>query len=94
MKTSGIFHSAKNAVLLQKEGARKKLLLKSGTGGLTVATKIICDRCGAEISPKSYVTYAGMRLLKTGANDNDYELCVSCAHKLSAWLSGKENDNG
>lgn len=27
-------------------------------------------------------------------NDNDYELCVSCAHKLRAWLSGKENDNG
>lgn len=59
-----------------------------------MATKLICDRCGAEISPKSYVTYAGMRLLKTGANDNDYELCVSCAHKLRAWLSGKENDNG
>ena len=26
--------------------------------------------------------------------DNDYELCVSCAHKLRAWLSGEENDNG
>ena len=26
-------------------------------------------------------------------NDNDYDLCVSCAHKLRAWLSGKENDN-
>ncbi len=27
-------------------------------------------------------------------SDNNYELCVSCAHKLRAWLSGKENDNG
>lgn len=27
-------------------------------------------------------------------NETYYDLCVSCAHKLSAWLSGKENDNG
>ena len=26
-------------------------------------------------------------------NDDDYELCISCAHKLRAWLSGKENDD-
>lgn len=26
--------------------------------------------------------------------DHDYVLCVSCAHKLRAWLSGKESDNG
>lgn len=26
-------------------------------------------------------------------NETDYELCVSCAHKLRAWLSGKENDD-
>lgn len=94
MKTSGIFHSAKNAVLLQKEGARKKLLLKSGTGGLTMSTKLVCDRCGAEINPKSSVTYVGIRLLKMEIYDNDYDLCVSCAHKLRAWLSGKESDNG
>lgn len=30
----------------------------------------------------------------TDENENDYELCVSCAHKLRAWLSGKESDNG
>lgn len=67
-----------------------------------MATKLICDRCGAEINPKSSVTYAGMRQLsvtyagmrqlKMDINDNDYELCVSCAHKLRAWLSGEEND--
>ena len=49
-----------------------------------MATKLICDRCGAEINPKGSVTYAGMRLLKTGVNNNDYELCVSCAHELRA----------
>lgn len=58
-----------------------------------MATKLICDRCGAEINPNSSVTYAGMRRLKMEISD-DYELCVSCAHKLRAWLSGEENDNG
>ena len=59
-----------------------------------MATKLICDRCGAEINPKSSVTYAGIRLLlKMEIYDNDYDLCVSCAHKLRAWLSGKENDD-
>lgn len=59
-----------------------------------MATKLICDRCGAEINPKSSVTYAGIRRHKTNGNETDYELCVSCAHKLCAWLSGKEGDNG
>ena len=68
--------------------------LKLGTGGLTVATKLICDRCGAEINPMSSVTYAGIRRLKMEVYNNDYELCVSCAHKLRAWLSGEENDYG
>ena len=68
-----------------------------------MATKRICDRCGAEINPMSSVTYAGMRRFKSVTYagmrrfkmevcDNDYELCVSCAHKLRAWLSGEEND--
>lgn len=59
-----------------------------------MATKLICDRCGAEINPKSSVIYAGMRRNKTDGNENDYELCVSCAHKLRAWLSGKEDEDG
>lgn len=59
-----------------------------------MATKLICDRCGAEINPKSSVIYAGTRRFKMEINDDDYELCVSCAHKLRAWLSGKENDDG
>lgn len=52
-----------------------------------MATKLICDRCGAEINPKSAVTYAGMRKRKSGINDNDYELCVSCAHELLEWFA-------
>ena len=65
-----------------------------GIGGLTMATKRVCDRCGAEITPVNFVTYAGMRRVKTDINDNDYELCVSCAHKLRKWFNGEENDNG
>lgn len=53
-----------------------------------MATKRVCDRCGAEINPFSYVTYAGMRRVKNDINDNDYELCVSCACELRKWLNG------
>lgn len=60
-----------------------------------MATKLICDRCGAEINPMSSVTYAGMRKRKSDINDYDYELCVSCAHKLREWFKGeKEENNG
>lgn len=70
-----------------------------------MATKLICDRCGAEINPKSSVSYAGMRrlipvgfffceFLQMGKNDNDYELCVSCVHKLRAWFSGMDGNDG
>lgn len=55
-----------------------------------MATKRVCDRCGAEINPYNYVTYAGMRRIKNDINDNDYELCVSCAHKLRKWFNGEE----
>lgn len=64
-----------------------------------MATKLICDRCGAEINPKSSVTYAGMRKRKNDINDNislsfdDYELCVSCAHELREWFHGGREDN-
>ena len=60
-----------------------------------MATKLICDRCGAEINPKSSVTYAGIRKRKNDINDNwqemldDYELFASCAHKLREWFKGE-----
>ena len=60
-----------------------------------MATKRICDRCGAEINPPSSVTYAGIR---KNINDNEYELCVSCANKLREWLNcpscGAKMDGG
>lgn len=59
-----------------------------------MATKRICDRCGAEINPPSSVTYAGMRRIKAGVNSVDYELCVSCANKLRKWFNGEEENNG
>ena len=59
-----------------------------------MATKKICDRCGAEINPPGSVTYAGIRFIKYDISDEEYELCVSCAHKLRKWLSGeKEAEN-
>lgn len=57
-----------------------------------MATKLICDRCSAEINPMSSVTYAEVRRFME-VSDNNYELCVSCAHKLRAWLSGKESED-
>lgn len=53
-----------------------------------MATKRVCDRCGAEINPYNSVTYAGMRRIKNDINDSDYELCVSCANKLRKWFIG------
>lgn len=38
--TTDSLHSVKNVVLVQKEDTRKKMLLKSGTGGLTMAKYI------------------------------------------------------
>lgn len=85
---------AQNVVIVPKKKKHWKKQSKHGIGGLTVATKLICDRCGAEINPKGSVTYAGTRRHKASGNETDYDLCVSCAHKLRAWLSGKENGNG
>ena len=59
-----------------------------------MATKRACDRCGAEINPFNSVTYASMRRVKNDINDNDYELCVSCAHELRKWFNREEADNG
>lgn len=59
-----------------------------------MATKRICDRCGAEINPPASVTYAGMRRIKGGVNSVDYDLCVSCANELRKWFNGEEDDNG
>ena len=52
-----------------------------------MATKRVCDRCGAEINPFNSVTYAGMRRIKNDINDNDYELCASCTLELRKWFN-------
>lgn len=59
-----------------------------------MATKKVCDRCGAEIYPLESITYAEMRRFDEYISDNEYELCVSCAHKLREWFGGEEDDNG
>lgn len=59
-----------------------------------MATKMVCDRCGAEINLSRTITYAGMRRIKTDINDHDYELCVSCANKLRAWFTGEDAEDG
>lgn len=55
-----------------------------------MATKRICDRCGAEINPPNSITYVGIRRIKNDINDNDYELCVSCAVKLKEWFRAED----
>ena len=57
-----------------------------------MATKMFCDRCGAEIIPASSVVFANIRNTKYGDGD-DYELCVSCAHKLKLWLHKKKEES-
>ena len=42
--TTGFLHSVKNVVLVQKEATLKKMLLKSGTGGLTMSEYIESNR--------------------------------------------------
>ena len=69
-----------------------------------MATKTFCDRCGAEITLSSRVTYASVRSMEyygvkplfpsLTIADDDYELCVSCAHKLKLWLNEKKTNFG
>ena len=69
-----------------------------------MATKMFCDRCGEEINPKSSVTYASVRSMEyygvkplfpsLTIADDDYELYVSCAHKLKLWLNEKKTNFG
>ena len=57
-----------------------------------MATKLICDRCGAEINPSSRVTYESVRS-KSDVDikiEGDYELCEPCANELKLWLNGKK----
>lgn len=52
-----------------------------------MATKRICDRCGAEINPQSSAAYVRFRRACEGAAGIDEtELCVSCGMRIREWL--------
>lgn len=53
-----------------------------------MATKKICDTCGAEINPKASGTE--MILQNIRYERENYDLCVSCAFHLHRWLDGDE----
>ena len=57
-----------------------------------MAIKLFCDRCGKQISSLNSVTYATMQKCNAEIT-SDNRLCVSCAHELRAWLSGKEEND-
>lgn len=50
-----------------------------------MATKRVCDRCGAEINPTSSATYVNVR---SAFHEKlpDIELCCSCAMQIKEWL--------
>ena len=60
-----------------------------------MATKRVCDRCGAEINPTSSATYANVRSA-FHEKSPDIELCCSCAMQIKKWLKptdeGKKDD--
>ena len=69
-----------------------------------MATKMFCDRCGAESTLSSRVTDASVRRMEyygvkplfpsLTIADDDYELCASCAYKLKLWLNEKKTNFG
>lgn len=50
-----------------------------------MATKRVCDRCGAEINPTSSATYVNVRRAFL-EKPPDIELCCSCAMQLKEWI--------
>lgn len=66
-----------------------------------MATKRVCDRCGAEINPTSSVTYVNVRSAFHEESPewlySVVELCCSCAMQLRKWMEpraeeGKKDD--
>lgn len=54
-----------------------------------MATKRICDRCGAEINPRASMTHVELSDFHFQPERHS-ELCVSCAFRLRKWLKGEE----
>ena len=59
-----------------------------------MATKKICDRCGAEINPRE--SLVNLELTDYRGNfKSKLELCVSCSFRLGKWLEQKDGaENG
>lgn len=53
-----------------------------------MATKRVCDRCGAEIDPTSSATYVNVRSA-FHEKSPDIELCCSCAMQIKEWLKSR-----
>lgn len=66
-----------------------------------MATKRVCDRCGADINPTSSASYVRLRRAYEGTTTPpETELCVSCARQIREWLkpveitvSGRKEDD-
>jgi hypothetical protein len=67
-------------VILKDEGARR------------MATKRVCDRCGAEINPTSSATYVNVRSA-FHEESPDIELCCSCAMQIKEWLKSSVEED-
>lgn len=57
-----------------------------------MATKRICDRCGAEINPTSSATYVNVRSA-FHEESPDIELCCSCAMQIKEWLKSSVEED-
>lgn len=55
-----------------------------------MATKKICDRCGAEINPRESLTNLELWDCLSRAVLVGKELCVSCSFHLKKWLNNEE----
>ncbi len=55
-----------------------------------MATKMFCNRCGAEINLLNCVAYKNVQRVDYS---DTIRLCVSCAHKLKLWLNGKKEES-
>lgn len=56
-----------------------------------MATKRVCDRCGAEINPVSSATYVNVR--STFLEESpDIEICCSCAMRIKEWLKPRVDE--
>ena len=57
-----------------------------------MATKMFCDRCGAEIKLSCRMMWASLKP-DDYSYSLDYQLCKPCAFELYRWLIGKEIGN-